>query len=85
MRVLSGRPSFARCTAPASSGFLASARAADTPLERAPLWTVPEEPHVVRRAAGGMLRDEFSLSDYAPILDVPPPCCVASALVRFNQ
>jgi hypothetical protein len=32
-----------------------------------------------------MLRDEFSLSDYAPILDVPPPCCVASALVRFNQ
>jgi len=69
----------------ASGGFLADTSAADTPLGRAPLWTVPEGSGLVRRAADGMLRDEFSLSDYAPILAVPPPCCVASALIQFDR
>ena len=48
----------------ASGSFLASARAADTPLGRAPLWTVSEEPGLVRRDADGMLRDEFSLDSF---------------------
>jgi hypothetical protein len=38
---------------------------------------------VGRRGACRLLH--FSLSDYAPILDVPPPCCVASALVQFDR
>jgi hypothetical protein len=48
----------------ASGGFLASARAADTPLGRAPLWTAPEEPHLVRCDVDGVLRDEFSLDSF---------------------
>ncbi len=48
----------------ASGGFLAAPSAADTPLGRALLWTVPPGSGLVRRAAGGMLRDEFSLDSF---------------------
>jgi predicted class III extradiol MEMO1 family dioxygenase len=48
----------------ASGGFLAAPSAADTPLGRAPLWTVPQGFGLVRRAADGMLRDEFSLDSF---------------------
>jgi hypothetical protein len=34
---------------------------------------------------GGCRLLSFLLSDYAPILDVPPPCCVASAVVQFDR
>jgi predicted class III extradiol MEMO1 family dioxygenase len=47
-----------------SGGFLTSVRAADTPLGRSPLWTMSEEPGLVRRDADGMLRDEFSLDSF---------------------
>ena len=45
-------------------GFQAAPSAADTPLGRAPPWTVSEEPGLVRRDADGMLRDEFSLDSF---------------------
>jgi predicted class III extradiol MEMO1 family dioxygenase len=45
-------------------GFLAGPSAADTPLGRAPLWTVPPGSGLVRRAADAMLRDEFSLDSF---------------------
>ena len=48
----------------ASGGFLAAPSAADTPLGRAPLWTVPDGSGLVRRTADGMLRDEFSLDSF---------------------
>jgi predicted class III extradiol MEMO1 family dioxygenase len=48
----------------ASGGFLTLLRPADTPLGRAPLWTAPQEPGLVRRDADGMLRDEFSLDSF---------------------
>jgi hypothetical protein len=48
----------------ASGGFLTSPSAADTPLGRSPLWTVPEEPRLVRHDVDGVLRDEFSLDSF---------------------
>jgi hypothetical protein len=47
-----------------SGAFLTSPSAADTPLGRSPLWTVPEEPRLVRQDVDGILRDEFSLDSF---------------------